>query len=165
MKSSNETDKRAGRYVRQSTVWSLSTNSLSGFTLLLLTLALQGVTSFAEPPASVERFAQAGNEKEEKALAKRLGDEYIARKAPNGMAKGGKEDVEAFLNVRGQKEDVETFIDRQMALTASDNGEERAEANFQIHRLWWVAAPRLIDYIGDENDTINEAAMKNLILM
>jgi hypothetical protein len=113
----------------------------------------------------VERFSQAANAKEEKALAKRLGDEYLAREAPKSVAKSGKEDVDAFLNERRLKEDVQGFIDRQMALTASPVGEERTEANLQIQRLWWLAAPRLIDYIDHENDTVNEAAMKNLILM
>jgi len=143
----------------------LGTNCLTRSILTVVAFALLGITSSAEPPRVVERFAQAGNAKEEKALAKRLGDEYLAREATRALTKSGKEDVQAFLMDLHLKEDVEGFIDRQLALTASNVGEERAEANLQIQRLWWVAAPRLIDYIGHENDTINEAAMKNLILM
>jgi len=57
------------------------------------------------------------------------------------------------------------YVEKQIAMTAAAEGPDRAEANLQIQRLWWLAADQLVEHLGDENLTIVEAATKNLILM
>jgi len=63
------------------------------------------------------------------------------------------------------KEDLDEYIDKQIILTGSALGKERAEANLQIQRLWRLSIPGLLANLGHQNSKINEAVMKNLILM
>lgn len=98
------------------------------------------------------RFSETTNRTAERLLAQSIGDECIA---------SGTEAVFA----RYSKEDIDQYIDRMILQTGSTVGEERAEANQQIQRLWRLCVPKLVETVGHSNETINEAAMKNLILM
>ncbi len=64
-----------------------------------------------------------------------------------------------------EQETLREYIHSQIALTASTQGEGREEAVSQIQRLWRLAAPSLIDSLGHENPTVQEAAIKNLCMM
>jgi len=123
--------------------------------MLLMTIssiAIADISAFAYGGDTPASFSEASDRRAERLLAQSVGDECIA---------SGTEAVFA----RYSKEDVDQYIDRMILQTGSTVGEERAEANQQIHRLWRLCVPKLVETLGHVNETINEAAMKNLILM
>lgn len=78
----------------------------------------------------------------------------------------GDRDLAGTLRLsREERAAVDEYADRQVALTAGATGQERADANDQIRRLWRLAADRLIQALGSDNRTIVEAAVRNLALM
>ncbi len=103
--------------------------------------------------------------KETATLAQSLGDAFIAETVSKQVKKGEPEDVASFLHARGRKEEIESFVDTEMALTASETGEARMEARKNLRRLWWVAAPKLIEYLGSENRNASESARETLVMM
>lgn len=129
-------------------------------TLVLLVITsfvlLADNLSFAERFEKDEKlpasFAEAKAEKEFRQLAQAMGDDYIANREPNQLP-------------AAQQKDVDQYIDKQIALLGSSDGQERATANEQIQRLWRLCVPKLLANLGHKNATLNEAVMKNLILM
>ena len=65
----------------------------------------------------------------------------------------------------GVKNLLSAYVSRQIQLTAAPMGEDRAEANDQIQRLWRLATSGVIDGLAEKNLAIVEAAMRNLALM
>lgn len=124
--------------------------------LLVCFVLLADVVASAEGENRVvttsQSLAQAADEKAEHLLAQTIGDKCIA---------SGTEVVFA----RYSKDDIEQYINKMIVQTGSAVGEDRAEANQQIQRLWRLCVPKLMDNLGHPDPTINEAVMKNLILM
>jgi len=98
----------------------------------------------------VDRLSVAADFVEERKAAIQLGNRSIA-----GELELSKE----------QTEELGEYIQDQIEKTALGPGEDRAEANHQIQRLWRLSVDGLIENLGHENEAIGEAAMKNLIMM
>lgn len=102
--------------------------------------------------SQAQTFRADMNRKESRALAQELGDSFIAEGTPAVFS-------------RIPRKELNGYIDRLIAETGAATPEVRVEANEQIQRLWRLCVPRLVENLGNENETINEAVMKNLILM
>lgn len=115
--------------------------------------------------AEAQGLTTAATEKDAAALAQNLGDSYISEVKTKRARKGQPEDVDAFLSRRGQKEDVMAFVDIQMEVTAGDDGERLSDSRMQLRRLWWLAAPQLVQHLGDPNGYASESARETLVMM
>lgn len=60
---------------------------------------------------------------------------------------------------------IKNVVDSYFDMAKSPNANTREEGRFQIHRLWRLAVPALLDYLKDDDLTKMELAAKSLILM
>ncbi len=63
------------------------------------------------------------------------------------------------------KQIIKKAIDSYFDMAKSSDSNVREEGRFQIHRLWHLAVPTLLDYLKDDDLTKMELAAKSLILM
>jgi len=115
-----------------------------------------------DPPSDE---AQRSDTKENAQFAESLGNAFIDVVQEKGISKGESSAVDSFLDARDAKDRVKTFIDMQLALPVEATGEQRMEARMNLRRLWWVAAPKLVDSLGDMNGYASESAQETLVMM
>lgn len=123
-----------------------------------------------------------GNVKEESIAAEAIGNEYIAASEPNdfiidmdelpdlqvidpNVVTEAIESDNSINDKKLKKDDVLRYAKYQVRLFANSEGRIREEANIQVQRLWRISLPVLIDNLGNKDSKINDAVMKNLILM
>ena len=106
--------------------------------------------SILETSEVVKRFTGSQDKIELRKAAKVLGDRTIAGSLK--LSDGEKQGINKV---------VRKYIEQATAPTA----QERVEAKQQLERLWHVAMPKLLEYVGSKEVAEAELAIKSLILM
>lgn len=132
------------------------------------------VGNYDDDPNLPSVFSLAKTDTVARTLAQAIGDGFIDLGEPEWffVEAGETPAVAAFVDppdpneyIPGNQEDVCRYAARQLRLTAAEKGETRAEVNLQIQRLWRACTPVLLDNLGHSDPTINEAVIRNLIMM
>jgi hypothetical protein len=98
----------------------------------------------------LKRLSQSTDVVELRKVAKVLGDRNIA----------------GAVTLSGQdKVVVSNIVQHALQQSNAKNAQERVEARQQIERLWWVAAPGLLDNIDTREPAVAETIIKSLVLM
>ncbi|MGB3087902.1 MAG: hypothetical protein WBC53_09295, partial [Phycisphaerae bacterium] len=118
--------------------------------------------TFARPEEVGEDFSLLGSSEVVRRLTQSA-ERVVQRKAAKVLGDRGLAGNLALP--QSEQQSLAGYIEKQIGLTAAEVGEDRAEANNQIRRLWRLAADKLIGRLGSENRTVVEAATKNLALM
>ncbi len=118
--------------------------------------------SFSRPEERGEDFSF----KENQELVKYLdvsNDKIEQRKAAYEL--GNRYIQDNYQPTDVDKQIIKKAIDSYFDMAKSSDSNVREEGRFQIHRLWHLAVPTLLDYLKDDDLTKMELAAKSLILM
>ena len=106
--------------------------------------------SILETSEVVKRFTESNDKIELRKAAKVLGDRSIA-----GSLKLSD----------GEKQGIDKVVQKYIEQAKAEDSQDRGESRQQIHRLWHVAMPKLLEYVGSKEVAEAELAIKSLILM
>jgi len=98
----------------------------------------------------VKRFTGSKDKIELRKAAKVLGDRNIA-----GTLKLSD----------GEKQGIDKVVQKYIEQAKAQDSQDRSESRQQIHRLWHVAMPKLLEYVASKDASEAELAIKSLILM